>query len=622
MKFERGTHISEHAESVKGTLDDVYLIPAHREWGHLLYTLYKTVQLVDAKRPERKHGIVVVLNHAPGVGEHAQEVAREHARLYTLVASLNSPSMHARPHTHKEAQMMERGGKRFDTMVRTIQRAGVPIIPVYCIADGMSVAVARHVAGAVGRPLLKTDDGLLHTLDAETIPDAQSLARVRDAFARFPIDVAALQVLYDMHSMRAHEYAPYMNSAHATYLHDITRTIDAWKSRIDEGIFEEEIADPTLGNIIQTPGAGTVITGRAYDMLGGWRPVPDLQIGEDVDIGHRATRLGLNVIDFDDPFKKTDGSEEYIPAIHFTTPRSDGRADGQGKQFSAFATQTDTDFGDLHIQSDVGIRLQRELHRILALYDDGWGDVTEHLPADVARDLQRLNLRPEQFAPLWKSSAAWDGVRHTQEHHDIVVGIRALAEAHEKVSIREYVARAEVACRDLQAAIMETKIFGERFDFLSICSEWDYDLFVDSTLRMVDFLTRDLPPSHKTEEFRLKHMITIMHEYVMTVRHAHVRAVSTYTLIVSDQARLEQGKVPNTKEHRDAAVRRAQERVLELQKVREVYFSNALMNVSQKIFDAHFYSAAQSAPQRIWDIWKSTFIGVTKAEAEHTGSSE
>ncbi len=169
MKFERGIHIHESAETLKGSLDDVHIIPAHREWGHLLHTLYKATKITDVAHKERKRGIVVVLNHAPGSDEASLQAQKENAKLYILIAALSAPYTIG-TRSRADARATERG-TRFADMIESIRASNVPIIPVYLVEEDMSVAVARHEGGKVARPLLKTDKGLLYTLDAETVPD-------------------------------------------------------------------------------------------------------------------------------------------------------------------------------------------------------------------------------------------------------------------------------------------------------------------------------------------------------------------------------------------------------------------------------------------------------------------
>jgi hypothetical protein len=615
MKFERGRYVSERAEELKGSLDDVYIIPAHREWRHLLYTLFKATALTDSEHPERKHGIVVVINHAPGDTEEAHAAQRENAKLFALVAGLNSPYT-LKTQDIKDARATEGSGNRFDAMVASIQKSGVPIIPVYLVEEDMSVAIARHEGGAVARPLLKTDSGLLYTLDAETVPDAKSLQRVRKAFQNFPIDVAALQILYDMQSMHAHEYAPFMNSIHIGNLHSITRMIDDWLVKLQEGLLEsEEYTEsdeesggrPSLYPITQTAGAGTVLTGRAYDILKGWMRVAGKQLGEDVDIGHRAVRAGLNVVDFDDPFPDASGQKVIIPAIHWTTPRAGGRADGQGRVLKQHKTDS---FADMKITSTQGIRLSRALHASLALYNDGWGTVTERIPDDIRKDLRKFALPSEQLDALWKKFFAWDGVSHTQEHHDIIIAIREISEGYKQTTVRDYVIAADEQCRKLSTALNTSPLFGEPFDFAQVCPGWEYERFMRSAVDTILLLSKDLPKSHVSEDFSLTHRIICMHEYVSMVRNAYASTLETFAHIVSRQIGMESGRIPNDKAARDRELKDAEE-LIRVMKIRQtMYFNDALMNISKRAFDAHFYADKGVVAPEVWKQWSGTHISV------------
>jgi hypothetical protein len=616
MKFERGRYVSERAEELKGSLDDVYIIPAHREWGHLLYTLYKTTTLKDDTFPERKHGVVVVINHAPGDTEAARAAQKENAKLFTLVAALNS-GYGVRTHDQKDMHATEGSGNRFDAMVESIQKSGIPIIPVYLVEEDMSVAIARHEGGVVARPLLKTDAGLLYTLDAETIPDTKSLERVRKAFHNFPIDVAAMQVLYDMRSMRSHEYAPYMNSVHIGYLHGITRMVDDWIVKLQEGLLEsgelddaddEEGGRPSLYPIIQTAGAGTVLTGRAYDILHGWMRVAGKQLGEDVDIGHRAVRAGLRVVDFHDAYlEEASGEKIIIPAIHWTTPRAGGRADGQGRVLEQHRAES---FADMKIVSSEGIRLKRALHTSLALYNDGWGTVTERVPDDVQKELQKYALPPEQLEALWKKFFAWDGVRHTQEHHDVVVAIREIAEGYKLTTVRDYVIAADEQCEKLSAALNTSTLFGERFDFAQICPGWEYQRFMRAALHIISRLSADLPPSHVSEDFALTHRVICMHEYANVVRNVYAVTLETFAHVMNRQIGMETGHIPHDDASRAKEFKDAEE-LIRIMKIRQsMYYNDALNTISKRAFNAHFYSDKGPVPQQVWATWRGTHIQV------------
>lgn len=617
MKFERGRYVSERAEELKGSLDDVYIIPAHREWGHLLYTLYKTTLLKDKNFPEKKHGIVVVINHAPGDTDTAHAAQKENAKLFTLVAALNSPYT-IKTHDPKDMRATEGSGNRFDAMVESIQKSGTPIIPVYLVEEDMSVAIARHEGGTVARPLLKTDAGLLYTLDAETIPDAKSLERVRKAFHNFPIDVAAMQVLYDMRSMHSHEYAPYMNSVHIGYLHGITRMVDDWIVKLQEGLLESErLKDeddeaggdhPSLYPIIQTAGAGTVLTGRAYDILNGWMRVAGKQLGEDVDIGHRAVRAGLQVVDFNNDYlDEASGEKIVIPAIHWTTPRAGGRADGQGRVLAQHKTDS---FADMEIVSTDGIRLKRALHTALALYNDGWGTVTERIPDDIQKELRKYALPPEQLEALWKQFFAWDGVRHTQEHHDVIVRIREIAEGYKRTTVRDYVIAADEQCTKLNTALNTSTLFGEPFNFAQICPGWEYERFMRSALRTISQLSVDLPLTHVSEDFALTHRIICMHEYASMVRNVYAVTLETFAHVVSRQISMEAGHIPHDDASRAKEFKDAEE-LIRIMKIRQgMYYSDALNNIARRAFNAHFYSDKGSVPEKVWEIWRSTGIHV------------
>lgn len=617
MKFGEGMHISQLAEKYKGSLDDVYIIPAQREWGHLLYTLYKTTALKDDEHPERKHGVVVVINHAPGNDARARAAQTENAKLYKLVAALNSPFTIG-THTKTERRTTERSGNRFDKMVQSIQKSGVPIIPVYLVEEGMSVAIARHEGGKVARPLLKTDTGLLLTLDAETVPDEVSLQSVRRAFKRFPIDVAAMQVLYDMHSIHAEEYAPYLHKVHNNYLHETVRNMDDWLAQLKEKVIEKKRHTPEskkerkpLLPIIQTAGAGTALTGGAYDILQGWMRIAGKQIGEDVDIGHRAVRAGLNVRDFHDSFVDEFGKEVMIPAIHWTTPRSGGRAAGQAQELMRYQTGSFADFESI---SPIALRMEQALYAVLAHYHKAHDTVPAYVPDDVLKVLEDLNVSQERIHVLWQKFVTWDGVHHTQGHHDVILEIRKVVHEYKRIPIRDYVISVDSLCRKASNVMNSTVLFGEPFNFSAACFEWDYDNFMRAATDTVSFYTKELPPSHTSEDFSLKHRIIMMREYSSLINHVYIATLKTFTHVVSQQIRMEQGVLPNNAEAMARAQADAAEEVRQMKVQHSIYMVAALRNIVAHVYDAHYYSDAGAVQESVWKYWKALQIHVAPEE--------
>ncbi|MFM2414388.1 MAG: hypothetical protein RI911_81, partial [Candidatus Parcubacteria bacterium] len=401
MKFDAGLHVSERATEWKGKLHDVYIIPAHKEWGkpgawgHLIHSIHQITQLKNEHGDQRKHGVVVVLNHTPG----DSEAERENRAAYIALASLNGDTRVSRS---GERDVQE--ADRFSKMLTEIKTSGVPIIPVYVVEEGMSVAIARHEGGRVADELLVDGRSRMITIDAETSPDKRALVQLRKAFDTLEIDVAAIQVIYDMQSLQPHEYGPYMNWQYTLQLRDITLLSDEWKNALPD-VLAQYPGFATVEDIFQTPGAGTVITRDAYRVVGGWPREKHMQRGEDVHISQQAALHGMKTHQFGTEIVQ--GENTYIfPVVHRTIPRSQGRADGQGRHIARF-NEGDATFGDLLVPSLSADRAKRDALRVCALLSDGWMQEPEARHDFESILLEDTNVSNEVVETLWKQVASW-----------------------------------------------------------------------------------------------------------------------------------------------------------------------------------------------------------------------
>jgi hypothetical protein len=449
----------------------------------------------------------------------------------------------------------------------------------------------------------------MRTLDADTIPDDRSLAEVRRAFRDHPIDVASMQIALDLHSLPPQEYATYMNWSSACLLWSLTNGIDDWRRHVPFAL-HRDMPRETINRMTATAGAGTVIIREAYHKLGGWQRVPGRQRGEDVDIGQRAVASGMNLFNMSND-TKVRGIPMSYTALHWTSPRDEGRADGQGNYIGKFKTGAEHSFDSLEVQSPAAVRLERSIYELLAVFRKGPGDGGPLYQKAFLASMEHAGVGAAQAEELWSLYASWDKQDNTKGHHDLVLKIRDVARQHDRTTIGEYISYLEDQCEQVSREMGEGELHDVKMGFLESNPKWRWGAFKDLCEHAFAHIQDELPAQHRSHDFYEKRKIAIMAEYILAVRGVYTFFVSLNDEVfrLAMQERFDAAQKPLPPDMRRISKDDVEYMTEKYAQVAAHSLQNALRRTLKRFRQIHTFTDAPQASEKVWDAWYSHLTG-------------